>query len=193
MSGKREAPALVLDGTTAKVNLDKPTGTPFVPCTDEVFDRFIIRLTEGESMNKVCRDPSMPHWHEIWRYMERNPEAHGRYAHARAASAQIMAQEAVDDAVKGSGDPARDRLAFEARRWYVSKIAPKWFGDRVEHKIEVGESYIEALRLANERLRIREREARRVIDVDPNTGDEVRKIGNESVIGKGKKREKSKG
>ena len=187
----REAPALVLDGTTAKVNLDKPAGTPFIPCTDEMFDVFILRLTEGESMNKVCRDPTMPHWHEVWRYMERNPEAHGRYAHARAASAQIMAQQAVDDAVKGSGDPARDRLAFEARRWYVSKIAPKWFGDRVEHKIEVGESYIEALRLANERIRMREREARRVIDVDLHTGNEVQKIGNESVIGKGKKRAKS--
>ena len=123
--------------------------------------------------------------------MSRDPEAQARYAHARAAQAHCIAQDAIDDAVKGSGDPARDRLAFEARRWYVSKIAPKWFGDRVEHKIEVGESYIEALRLANERIRMREREARRVIDVDPHTGDEVQKIGNESVMSKGKKRAKS--
>lgn len=193
MSGKREAPALVLNGSTAKVNFDKPLGSIFVPCTDELFDLFIIRLTSGESLNKICREGGMPHWNDIWRYMERNPEAHSRYAQARAAAAQVMAQEAIDDAVKGSGDPARDRLAFEARRWYVSKIAPKWFGDRVEHKIEVGESYIEALRLANERIRMREREARRVIDVDLHTGNEVQKIGNESVIGKGKKREKSKG
>lgn len=193
MSEKREAPALVLDGTTAKVNLDKPRGWKHIGCTDEKFEQFITRLTAGESMNKICRDPEMPHWFDIWKYMSSDPEAHAKYAQARAAAAQVMAQEAIDDAVKGSGDPARDRLAFEARRWYVSKIAPKWFGDRVEHKIEVGESYIEALRLANERIRMREREARRVIDVDPNTGEEVRKIGNESVIGKGKKRDKSKG
>lgn len=192
MSSKREAPALVLNGRTAKVNFDKPPGSIFVPCTDERFDEFIIRLTAGESLNKICREGGMPHWNDIWRYMDRNPEAHSRYAHARAAAAQVMAQEAIDDAVKGSGDPARDRLAFEARRWYVSKIAPKWFGDRVEHKIEVGESYIEALRLANERLRVREREARRVIDVDANTGDEVKKLGNKAVSEKSKKRAKSK-
>ena len=187
----REAPELVLDGTTAKVNVDKPRNWQHIGCTPEKFQRFVTRLTLGESLVKICRDPDMPHWFDIWKYMDENPEAHASYARARNAAAQVMAQEAVDDAVKGSGDPARDRLAFEARRWYVSKIAPKFFGDRVEHKIEVGESYIEALRLANERLRIREREAKRVIDVDPNTGDEVRKIGNESVIGKGKKREKS--
>lgn len=191
MAEKREAPALVLNGKTAKVNLDKPNGWKHIGCTDEKFEQFVARLTSGESMNKICRDPDMPHWFDIWKYMSSDPEAHAKYAQARAAAAQVMAQEAIDDAVKGSGDPARDRLAFEARRWYVSKIAPKWFGDRVEHKIEVGESYIEALRLANERLRVREREARRVIDVDPHTGNEVQKIGNESVMSKGKKRAKS--
>ena len=192
MSSKREAPALVLDGKSAKVNLDKPPRWKHIGCDDEKFERFVTRITTGESMKKICRDPEMPHWFDIWKYMGENPEAHARYAQARVASAQLMAQEAVDDAVQGSGDPARDRLAFEARRWYVSKIAPKWFGDRVEHKIEVGESYIEALRLANERLRIREREARRVIDVDANTGDEVKKLGNNAVIEKSKKRAKSK-
>lgn len=187
----REAPELVLNGRTARVDTSKPPGTISFPCDEKYFEIFCQRLIDGESLKAIVKDPAMPSWYAIWDYMSRDPEAQARYAHARAAQAHCIAQDAIDDAVKGSGDPARDRLAFEARRWYVSKIAPKWFGDRVEHKIEVGESYIEALRLANERLRIREREARRVIDVDPHTGNEVQKIGNESVKSKGKKREKS--
>ena len=187
----REAPGLVLDGRSAKVDTSKPRGSVCFPCDEKYFEVFCQRLIDGESLKAIVKDPSMPSWYAIWDYMSRDPEAQARYAHARAAQAHCIAQDAIDDAVKGSGDPARDRLAFEARRWYVSKIAPKWFGDRVEHKIEVGESYIEALRLANERIRMREREARRVIDVDLHTGNEVQKIGNESVMSKGKKRAKS--
>lgn len=187
----KEAPVLVLDGRSAKVDTSKPRGSVCFPCDEKYFEVFCQRLIDGESLKAIVKDPSMPSWYAIWDYMSRDPEAQARYAHARAAQAHCIAQDAIDDAVKGSGDPARDRLAFEARRWYVSKIAPKWFGDRVEHKIEVGESYIEALRLANERIRMREREARRVIDVDLHTGNEVQKIGTESVIGKGKKRAKS--
>ena len=163
MSDRKKAPALVLDGKSAKVNLDKPGGTKYVPMTDRLFDVFLERLTQGESLIKISRDSGMPHWNEIWRYMSRSPHAHEKYAAARAAQAHIIAQQALDEAVKGSGDPARDRLAFDARRWYASKVAPRWYGDRVDHKIEVSEGYIEALRLANERLKLRGREGHKLL------------------------------
>ena len=66
--------------------------------------------------------------------------------------------------MKGSGEPVRDRLAFDAWRWHAPKVAARWHGDRVDHKMEVSEGGIEALRLANERLKLRGREVRSVID-----------------------------
>jgi hypothetical protein len=164
MKDSKKAPALVLDGKSAKVNLDKPPRARHTPMTDSVFDILLERLTQGESLIKICRESGMPNWNAIWRYMARNPQAQERYAVARAAQAHIIAQEALDEAIKGSGDPARDRLAFDARRWYASKVAPRSFGDRVDHKIDVSEGYIEALRLVNERLKMRQREVRSVID-----------------------------
>ena len=164
MKDNKKAPTLVLDGKSAKVNLDKPARARHIPMTDSVFDILLERLTQGESLIKICRESGMPNWNAIWRYMARNPQAQERYAVARAAQAHIIAQEALDEAIKGSGDPARDRLAFDARRWYASKVAPRSFGDRVDHKIDVSDGYIEALRLVNKRLKMREREVRSVID-----------------------------
>ena len=66
--------------------------------------------------------------------------------------------------MRGSGEPARDRLAFDAWRWHEPKVATRLHGDRVDHKMEVSEGCIEALRLANERLKLRGREVRSVID-----------------------------
>ncbi len=61
--------------------------------------------------------------------------------------------------------------------------------------MELGESYVEALKLASQRInqRIKEEKQRnQIVDVDPETGDPVKEIGNESVIAKPKKRAKSK-
>ena len=32
-----------------------------------------------------------------------------------------------------SGDPARDRLRLDSRKWLMSKVAPKRWGDRTIH------------------------------------------------------------
>jgi hypothetical protein len=62
--------------------------------------------------------------------------------------------------------------------------------------VEVGESYVEALRVASQRInqRIKEEKQRnQIVDVDPETGDLIQKIGNDAELAKPKKRTKSKG
>jgi len=115
------------------------------------------------------------------------------YARAREQQAHAIAEKAVRD-VENTRDPEQAQLArlkFDARRWLVGKIAPRIYGDKTTHTLEVSESYVEALRLANDKLRQKEKEARRIIDVDPNTGNEIKKLGNDAVIKKTKNREKS--
>ncbi len=63
--------------------------------------------------------------------------------------AHAIAERAILEAEKATGDAQLARLKFDARRWFVGKIAPKHYGDRVEHHVEAGESYVEALRLAS--------------------------------------------
>lgn len=159
---------------------DSGMGTPrYKP--DEYMPRVLDAVARGELLLEVAKKPDLPSRAEIYRELL-NERWRDAYARARELQAHAIAEKAVNDVENTRDDANLARLKFDARRWLVGKIAPRIYGDKIEHKVEVGESYIEALRLANDRLRIREREARRVIDVDPSTGNEIKKIGKKAVI-----------
>lgn len=148
---------------------------------EEYMPRIFDAVSRGELLLEVAKKPDLPSRSEIYRELL-NERWRDAYARARELQAHAIAEKAVSDVENTRDDANMARLKFDARRWLVGKIAPRIYGDKIEHKVEVGESYIEALRLANDRLRVREREARRIIDVDPHTGNEVKKIGKKAVI-----------
>lgn len=55
-----------------------------------------------------------------------------RIALAREIGYAARAEKAVIDA-KNAEDAAKGRLAFDAERWWLSKIDPRKYGDRVQH------------------------------------------------------------
>jgi len=137
------------------------------------------RVAGGELILEIQKTEGMPSRAELYRELT-NPRWRDAYAYAREQQAHAIAEKAVND-VEKTINPEQAQLArlkFDARRWLVGKIAPRIYGDKTTHTLEVGESYVEALRLANDKMRQKEREARRIIDVDPETGNEVKKLGN---------------
>jgi hypothetical protein len=56
---------------------------------------------------------------------------------ARELGADVIAETAVAEAIAPMGpeDVQRARLAFDARRWFVGKLAPKKYGDRVHQEV----------------------------------------------------------
>jgi hypothetical protein len=74
----------------------------------------------------------MPVWGSVWRWLRARPEFAAQYAQAREAQAHVVAQQAVDEALTAS-DPQLGRLAFDARKWFAGKIAPKVYGDKTLH------------------------------------------------------------
>lgn len=57
-----------------------------------------------------------------------------QYARARDERADLLAEEMLQIADVGSGDPARDRLRLDARKWFTSKLAPRRYGEKIEHE-----------------------------------------------------------
>ena len=64
-----------------------------------------------------------------------------KYTRAREAQLDLMAEEVLEIADEppertehgvDSGSIANKRIRFDARRWYLSKLAPKRYGDRLE-------------------------------------------------------------
>ncbi len=47
----------------------------------------------------------------------------------------------VNDVKADSAEVSRARLQFDAMRWHAGKLAPKKYGDRVEHEIKGGVNF----------------------------------------------------
>lgn len=90
----------------------------------------------------VCRDEHMPPESTVreWVTDDRNGFA-AQYARARDIGLDAIADEIIeivdeepgttDMGATDSGRVADKRLRFDARRWYLSKLAPKKYGDKL--------------------------------------------------------------
>lgn len=110
------------------------------------------RLAAGESLKGICKTEGMPpdSTVRLWVIDDVNGFA-AQYARSRDAALDIMADDVLDIADDAGNDwmerndpdnpgyqfngeaVARARIRFDARRWYLSKLAPKRYGDRVIH------------------------------------------------------------
>jgi hypothetical protein len=118
------------------------------------------RIAQGESLRAVCRDSAMPSMATVCRWLAEDATFVAAYNSARDQRADAIFEEmfaiaddgANDWMVKTYGDdqPAgwafngehvqRSRLRIDTRKWALSRMNPKKYGDRVQtdHAGEVG-------------------------------------------------------
>ncbi|AXX02817.1 terminase small subunit-like protein [Cronobacter sakazakii] len=131
---------------------DKKTGRPS-DYTEELAEIICLRLAEGESLRSVCRDEGMPSKQAVLRWLARNESFRAQYVRAKEEGAEAIAEELFDIADDGSNDwmekldkdgeaigyqlngehVQRSKLRIDTRKWYLSKIMPKKYGDRIQH------------------------------------------------------------
>ncbi len=92
------------------------------------------RISEGESLRAICRDETMPATSTVCLWLTKYAEFSEQYARAREAQADALAEEVLEIADDKTGDAQRDRLRFDARKWYAGKVAPKKYGDKVTNE-----------------------------------------------------------
>ncbi|MGV8840675.1 MAG: terminase small subunit-like protein [Bauldia sp.] len=113
---------------------------------EALVEEILARLALGESLRSICRTPGMPDESTVrlWAIEDREGFA------ARYARARDLGLDALADVLLAIPDEAPDapsgRLRFEVLRWYLSKLAPKRYGDRVEAAAKASLSHEEALR-----------------------------------------------
>lgn len=117
----------------------------------EIAAKICERLATGKSLRTVCLDPDMPAMGTVFVWMGKHPEFKEQYAHAKEESADALAEEMFDISDDGSNDwmeahkkngeidvvldkehVNRSRLRVDTRKWYLSKIKPKKYGERIE-------------------------------------------------------------
>ncbi|MEQ4988038.1 DNA packaging protein [Proteus sp. fly-1089] len=118
----------------------------------EVAEDICKLLMEGESLRQICKRPSLPAISTVMEWLQKHEEFREQYARAREIQAELLAEEIIEIADDSSGDVivdddgkeqtnhervARSRLRVDARKWYASKLAPKRYGDRIQHEQKI--------------------------------------------------------
>jgi hypothetical protein len=104
------------------------------------------RLSLGESLKSICKDKEFPTDSTVylWLLDENKKDFSDNYARARATQAEKMFEDIIEiadasDSVirsgaekKSSAYAQNQRLKIDTRKWYLSKVLPKKFGDKLD-------------------------------------------------------------
>lgn len=122
------------------------------------------RLASGESMRSICRDDAMPDKTTVMRWLLSESPIykgfHTQYAQARQIQYEFLADEIFDVADDGRNDymeredseypvfngeaVGRSRLRVDTRKWFLSKVLPK-FSDKQQESGNNNDAMFDAI------------------------------------------------
>lgn len=119
--------------------------------TEELGRTICKRISAGESLRSICKDEGTPNKSTVleWILDGNHKEFADQYAKAREIQAELLADEIFDISDDSTNDYVerqnsngesytvvdheaigRSRLRVDSRKWYLSKVLPKKFGER---------------------------------------------------------------
>jgi hypothetical protein len=119
------------------------TGVTYSP---ELAAEICRRIALGESLRAICKDGAMPSQEAVYSWLRVNAAFREQYVRAREDQAEFYLDEIIaisDDTTHDtkhtdSGEQpnsewiSRSRLRVDARKWAMSKLAPKKYGDKID-------------------------------------------------------------
>ncbi len=121
--------------------------------TKELGNAICDRISLGESVRNIVKSEEMPSSSTIYRWLldEDKQEFWEQYEKARNIQAELMFEELLEIADDGRNDIytrenndgstydvtntdviSRSRLRVDTRKWYLSKVLPKKFGEKMD-------------------------------------------------------------
>lgn len=113
-------------------------------------DEICKRIALGESLSAICRCDDMPSKPTVLDWLFDEPEFSTQYARAR----EKQAEHYLDEIIAISDESSQDRIANEdgtertdseaiqrsklkvdTRKWVMSKLAPRKYGDKIQQEI----------------------------------------------------------
>lgn len=118
--------------------------------TDEVKAEILTRIRLGESVRQIGRDENMPSDRTIFHEISSNAQFLQQYESAKKDQAEYLGDEMLEIADDGRNDwilrevrgqeievqnteaIQRSRLRIDTRKWLMSKLLPKKYGDKLD-------------------------------------------------------------
>jgi len=118
--------------------------------TEELADKFCELLSTGSSLRSACQEEGMPAPVTIFQWIRKHEEFAKQYARACEERTEAMSEDILDISDDGSNDwmekrfgdteawvtngeaLQRSRLRVDTRKWLMSKMKPKKYGDKLD-------------------------------------------------------------
>ena len=114
---------------------------------ENIFNKIILEMISGRSLRSILKDDGMPSFETFYKWLDDDSKKSEHYARACNIRADYLFEEIIDIADDSSRDVKinsegqeclnsefvqRSKLKVDARKWVVSKMNPKKYGDKQE-------------------------------------------------------------
>jgi len=104
--------------------------------TDDLADLICERLATGESLRAMCRDDDvLPCERTVYRWLLSNQDFCQKYARAREFQSEPHLEDIIEIADRDDLEPNDKKVRIDTRKWAMSKLAPKKYGDKIQQEI----------------------------------------------------------
>ena len=125
--------------------------------SDELVNTICLRIAEGESLNKICKDSDMPDKATVFRWLVSDQVFCDKYTRARELQAETQFDELIDivdqppELAKITDKEGQEievkfdstyvawmKLRVDTRKWTAARMAPKKYGEykQPEEKVD---------------------------------------------------------
>ena len=127
-----------------------PAGRPS-KYSEAMANRICEEIADGKTVSEICAAEDMPARSTVFKWLSDHEEFSDQYARAREDQVERMADELLEIADDGTNDymerqnddgstyevfngehVQRSRLRVDTRKWLMSKMLPKKYGDKQE-------------------------------------------------------------
>lgn len=99
--------------------------------TEELAYKILNRIREGESVRSIARDESMPAQSTIFDWALNHETFSVQYDKAKDVGMEVRAEE-IEEIAETMEDLQRAKLVTDVKKWNMSKLKPKRFGDKMD-------------------------------------------------------------
>lgn len=93
--------------------------------TDKAANTICERISQGESVAKICKDSDMPSLRTVWQWKRANPQFSLDYDDAKDACAEHYADKILEIADNTALSTHDRRIMIDARKWVSGRMKPK--------------------------------------------------------------------
>ena len=139
--------------------------------TSEAVSEILMRIAQGESVNKITQDEYLPSYRTFFRALLDDEDLRKRYIFVTQVREQRLFDQIIEiaDSAGTAEDAQIAKVQIDARKWALSKMNPKKYAENNKPEVHVSTEITNNLPIVTvERQReLQERRARALRDVKP--------------------------